>query len=118
MKPIQKDEVYNQVANFLKSRGLELKDGAYPETLKKGCEIFAEGVNLGQEGLEKAKVTLSKTIDEVRQSIHEKTAPKSARKTTVTADPPPTQSRPKTKAKAERKTTPKPTAKATKKKRK
>jgi len=90
MKPIEKHEIFENLSSFLKTRGIELKEGSYSQGVQKACEILADTVNLSQRGLERAKDTLDKNLDRVRQVIHEKTAPK----------PPPVSSKPKAKPNA------------------
>src|SRR5215475_14364456 len=92
MNPIQKDELYENVSQFLKHKGIELKEGSYTKGIHAGCSLLADAINLSQTGLERAKVGLEKTRDgiekklhQVRQVIHEKTAPKPP----VSAAPPP-----------------------------
>jgi hypothetical protein len=86
MKPIDKHEIFENLNSFLKTKGIELKQGSYSQGVQKACEILTDTVNLSQRGLERAKDTLDKNLDRVRQVIHEKTSPKRARKT---ASPPP-----------------------------
>ena len=76
MKPIEKHEIFEHLSGFLKAKGIEMKDGSYSQGIQKACEILTDTVNLSQKGLEKAKGTLDKNLDRVRQAIHEKTAPK------------------------------------------
>ena len=92
MNPIQKDELYENISQFLKTKGIELKEGSYTKGIHAGCSLLADAINLSQTGLDRAKVGLEKTkegidkkLDQVRQVIHEKTAPKPP----VTAAPPP-----------------------------
>jgi hypothetical protein len=92
MNPIRKDELYENVSQFLKHKGIELKEGSYTKGIHAGCSLLADAINLSQTGLERAKVGLDKTrdgiekkLDRVRQVIHEKTAPKPP----VSAAPPP-----------------------------
>ena len=93
MNPIQKDELYENISQFLKNKGIELKEGSYTKGIHAGCSLLADAINLSQTGLDRAKVGLEKTkegiekkLDQVRQVIHEKTAPA---KPPVTAAPPP-----------------------------
>jgi hypothetical protein len=81
MKPIQKDELYEHLSQFLKAKGVEMKDGSYPKAVQKGCSILADAINLSQKGIAQAKVKIDKNLDRMRQVIHEKTAPKPAAKT-------------------------------------
>ena len=76
MKPIQKDELYKHLSHFLKSKGVELKEGSYTKGIHAGCSLLADAINLSQTGFERAKAGLDKKIGEVRQAIHKKTAPR------------------------------------------
>jgi hypothetical protein len=80
MKPIQKDELYEHLSQFLKAKGIEMKDGSYPAAIQKGCSFLADAINLSQKGIARAKVEVDKNLDRMRQVIHEKTAPKPAAK--------------------------------------
>jgi len=80
MKPIQKDELYEHLAQFLKAKGVEMKDGSYPKAIQKGCSILADAINLSQKGITQAKERIDRNLDRMRQVIHEKTAPKPAAK--------------------------------------
>ncbi len=76
MKPINKDELYQHLGDFLKSKGIELKDGGYAKRIQQSCGLLTDAINLGQAGLEKARAETGKKIGQLRQVIHEKTAPK------------------------------------------
>ena len=76
MKPINKHEIFENLSSFLKTKGIEMKEGSYSQGVQKACEILTDTVNLSQKGLERAKDTVGKNLDRVRQVIHEKTAPK------------------------------------------
>ena len=76
MKPIQKDELYEHLCQFLKAKGVEMKDGSYPKAVQKGCSFLADAINLSQKGIAEAKVKIDKNLEHMRQVIHEKTAPK------------------------------------------
>jgi hypothetical protein len=78
MKQIRKDEIYNHLSEFLKGKGVELKEGPYTRGIHAGCSMLADAINLSQAGLERAKVGLERGVDQMRQVIHEKTAPRSA----------------------------------------
>jgi hypothetical protein len=80
MKPIQKDELYEHVSQFLKAKGIEMKEGSYPKGIQKGCSILADAINLSQKGITQAKAQIEKNLDRMRQVIHEKSAPKPASK--------------------------------------
>ena len=75
MKPIQKDEIYEHLSQFLKAKGVEMKDGSYPREIQAGCSLLADAINLSQKGITRAKVEIDKNLERMRQVIHEKTAP-------------------------------------------
>jgi len=77
MKPIEKQELYEHVSGFLNERGIHLTSGSYADGIKKSCSLLADAINLSQKGLDRAKVQINDTLSNVRQAIHEKTAPKS-----------------------------------------
>jgi hypothetical protein len=79
MKQIRKDEIYNHLSEFLKGKGVELKEGQYTRGIHAGCSMLADAINLSQAGLERAKVGFERGVDQMRHVIHEKTAPKTAR---------------------------------------
>ena len=95
MKRIDQEELYQHLSLFLKSKGIEMKDGSYAQTIQKGCSILTDAVNLTQQGMERAKTELDKGFERMRQVIHEKTAPKASpapakpesRQTKATATP-------------------------------
>jgi hypothetical protein len=76
MKPIEKEELYAHLSDFLKNKGIELKDGSYSNFIHNGCKVLAEAINLSQQGVRRAKSGLDGTLDEMREFIHQKTAPK------------------------------------------
>src|SRR4051812_45606069 len=76
MRPIQKDELYQNLSEFMKSKGVELKGGAYTKGIHAGCSLLADAINMSQTGFELAKAGLDKKLDQVRQVIHESTAPR------------------------------------------
>jgi hypothetical protein len=76
MKQIQKDELYDHLSEFLKAKGIELKEGPYTKGIHAGCSMLADAINLSQAGLERARVGFERGMDQMRQVIHEKTAPK------------------------------------------
>ncbi len=85
MKPIQKDELYDHLCQFLKAKGVEMKDGSYPTAIQKSCSFLADAINLSQKGITKAKAELDKNLERMRQVIHEKTAPKAPPKTAASS---------------------------------
>ncbi len=76
MKHIEKDELYRHLSAFLRAKGIDLKEGSYTNFIHNGCKVLAEAVNLSQQGLERAKNGLNEKLGQVRQAIHQKTAPK------------------------------------------
>lgn len=86
MNPIQKDELYENISQFLKNKGIELKEGSYTKGVHAGCSLLADAINLSQSGIERAKTGIEKKLEQVRQVIHEKTAPKPP---VFTTPPPP-----------------------------
>src|SRR5882724_8775255 len=86
MNPIQKDELYENISQFLKGKGIELTEGSYTKGIHAGCSLLADAINLSQTGIERAKAGLDKKLNQVRQVIHEKTAPKSGGKASQAPD--------------------------------
>jgi len=76
MKKIDKDELFEHVSQFLKIKGVELQEGSYTRTIQKGCQVLADTVNLSQQAMERAKSGIERKLDQARQVIHEKTAPR------------------------------------------
>jgi hypothetical protein len=76
MKQIRKDELYKHLSQFLKAKGVEMKDGSYPAAIQKGCSFLADAINLSQKSIARAKGEVNKNLERMRQVIHEKTAPK------------------------------------------
>jgi hypothetical protein len=76
MKRIEKDELYEHLGHFLKAKGIEMKEGSYTKGIQAGCSLLVDAINLTQAGAERAKDELEKRLNQVRQVIHEKTAPK------------------------------------------
>lgn len=76
MKTIEKDELYENLRQFLKRKGVELGDGSYAQRIQNSCRILADAINMGQTGLERAKTGIGTKLDQVREAIHKKTAPK------------------------------------------
>ena len=76
MKPIDKDELYEHLSGFLKNRGVEIKPGTYTKGIQTGCSVLADAINLSQAGIELARAEVEKKLDQMRQVIHESTAPR------------------------------------------
>ncbi len=92
MNTIDKKELYEHLGSFLKAKGIELKDGSYAQGIEKACGFLTDAINLGQMGLERAKTGLDRRLDQVRQVIHEKTAPKKPAGPPASPPPPAAQS--------------------------
>ncbi len=86
MKPIKPNELFENLGEFLKTKGIELKEGSYVHGIQKSCGILTDAINLGQKGLGRAKEEMDKALEQMRQTIHEKTALK---RTAGAASPPP-----------------------------
>jgi hypothetical protein len=78
MKRINQGELFQHLGGFLKAKGIELREGSYTRRIQQGCALLSDTINLSQTGLEKAKTKAEQKLEELRQVIHEKTAPKSA----------------------------------------
>ena len=78
MKPLNQDELYENLRDFLKGKGIELQEGSYARGIQKSCSLLSDAINLSQQGLDRAKTGIDKKLDQMRQVIHEKTAPKTA----------------------------------------
>jgi len=76
MKPIAKDELYDHTSQFIKARGIEMKEGSYTKRNQKGFGLLADAINLTHKGIERASAEIDTKLDQLRQVIHEKTAPK------------------------------------------
>src|SRR6266498_3276214 len=76
MKTIKKDELFESLGDFLKLKGVELKDGAYAKRIRQGCDLLTDAINGTQKTVKHAKVEVDKKLDQLRQTIHEATAPK------------------------------------------
>jgi len=76
MKTIKKDELFRNLSRFLKTKGVELKDGVYAQRINRACDLLTEAITATQKTARHAKVEVDKKLHQVRQSIHEATAPK------------------------------------------
>src|SRR5260370_682305 len=92
MKPIAKNEIYEHTSQFLKARGIEMKEGSYTKQIQKGFGLLTDAINLTQKGIERASAEIDTKLDQLRQVIHEKTAPKPSANPPA-AEPPPAPSR-------------------------
>jgi hypothetical protein len=78
MKQIKKNELYQHLGGFLKAKGIQFTEGAYSKRIQQGCALLTDTINVSQKGLARAKVEADKKLNQIRQAIHEKTAPKSS----------------------------------------
>jgi len=76
MKTIKQNELFKSLSDFLKVKGIELKDGAYPQRIRRACNLLGETINATQRTAKKAKDQVDKKLDQLRQTLHEATAPK------------------------------------------
>jgi hypothetical protein len=88
MKKIRSGELYGHLSSFLKSKGIEFKEGSYTQRVEQGCTILTDVINTSQKGIERAKVEVDRKLDQMRQTIHEKTAPKPGRASPSGGRPP------------------------------
>ena len=87
MNQIKHEELFGNLKGFLKSKGVELAEGSYTKRVQQGCELLADSINLSQKALKRATTVVDKGLDQLRQTIHEKTAPKSSTDAGVGAKP-------------------------------
>jgi hypothetical protein len=76
MQTIKKDELFHSLGDFLKSKGIELNDGSYTTRIQKGCNLLTDVINGTQKTVRQTKVQVNQAVDQLRKSIHERTAPK------------------------------------------
>ena len=76
MKTIKKDELFQSLGDFLKLKGVELKDGAYAQRIRQGCDLLTDAINGTHKTVKRTKVKVDEKLDQLRQSIHDATAPK------------------------------------------
>jgi len=76
MQTIKKDELFHSLGDFLKSKGIELNDGSYTTRIQKGCNLLSDVINGTQKTVRQTKAQMNQALDQLRQSIHNKTAPK------------------------------------------
>lgn len=88
MQTIKKDELFRNLGDFLKSKGIELNDGSYTTRIQQGCNLLADAINATQKTVKQTKTQVDQALDQLRETIHQRTAPK-----------PPFQSKSKSKAK-------------------
>ena len=79
MKKIDANELYKNLSGFLSANGIDLKEGAYTERIRKGCQSLTEVINTTQNTVARARDTVDRGFDQLRQTIHKATAPESSR---------------------------------------
>ena len=94
MKKLNEGELFGHLSGFLKAKGIELKEGAYSKHIEQGCSLLSSAINVSQKGIKRAQTEAAKKIDEMRQVIHEKTAPQSPPSPASAAKKPKAQKRP------------------------
>ena len=92
MQTIKKDELFRNLGDFLKSKGIELNDGSYTTRIQQGCNLLSDAINATQKTVKKTKVKVDQALDQLRETIHQRTAP-----------PPPPQAKSKGRTKAQAK---------------
>jgi hypothetical protein len=85
MKTIKKDELFHNLGGFLKSKGIELNDGTYTTRIQQSCNLLSDAINATQKTVKQTKVHVDSALDNLRQTIHEHTAPQPPR--TASAGP-------------------------------
>jgi hypothetical protein len=78
MKTIKPDELFGNLSDFLKTKGVELKDGVYSRRINRACNLLTDAINVTQKTVGRARVKVDRKLEQLRQSIHEATAPKVA----------------------------------------
>jgi hypothetical protein len=76
MKTIKQDELFENLGAFFKAKGIELTDGDYARRIRRGCDLLTGVINTTQKTVRHAKAEADKKLDQLRQTIHEATAPK------------------------------------------
>jgi hypothetical protein len=76
MKTIKKDELYGNLRDFLKAKGIEFKNGVYPQRVSRACDLLTDAINETRKTVKQAKGKVDEKLDQLRQSIHKATAPK------------------------------------------
>ena len=76
MKSIDKEELFGNLTAFLKSKGVDLQEGSYTRRIRQGCDLLSDTINATQQTVARAKAGAERKLDQLRQSIHDATAPK------------------------------------------
>ena len=75
MKTIKKDELFGNLSGFLKSKGIDLNEGTYTTRIQKSCNLLSDAINATQSTMSRTRVHVDRALDQLRQTIHEHTAP-------------------------------------------
>ena len=75
MKTVEKDELFRNLTGFLKSKGIELKPGSYSRRLRRGCDVLTDAANVTTKTVSRAKAEVDRKLEQLRQSLHDATAP-------------------------------------------
>ena len=75
MKRIDKDELYKSMRGFLASKGVALEEGSFTQRIRQGCNLLTDAINATQDTVASAKTETDKKLEQLRQSVHEATAP-------------------------------------------
>ena len=76
MQPIKKNELFHHLGEFLKSKGIKLANGSFTAPIEEGCNLLSDAINATHKTVEHTKTPVDEALDQLRQSIHERTAPK------------------------------------------
>ncbi|HEX9048027.1 MAG TPA: hypothetical protein VF988_13465 [Verrucomicrobiae bacterium] len=76
MKKIKKDELFHNLGGFLKTKGIELNEGSYTARIQQGCNLLSDAINATQRTVKQGRGKMEQALDQLRQTIHERTAPK------------------------------------------
>ena len=76
MQTIKKDELFRNLGDFLKSKGIELNDGSYSTRIQHGCNLLSDAINATQKTVKQTKARVDQALDQLRETIHQHTAPK------------------------------------------
>ena len=76
MQTIKKDELFRNLGDFLKSKGIALNEGSYTAQIQKGCNLLADAINATQKTVKQTKAKADQALDQLRETIHQRTAPK------------------------------------------
>ena len=76
MQPIKKNELFHHLGEFLKSKGIKLTNGSFTAPIQEGCNLLSDAINATHKTVEHTKTQVDEALDQLRQSIHERTAPK------------------------------------------